>query len=100
MKQKMVNNPAGAVKSDSRTALEKANLMGLMENFTLKAIGEMYNTSATTVHDVLTRQLLERSIGQVEERDEYTPDIYVKSLGAWKNSKERQSLINYKQLNK
>lgn len=94
----MKQETRGVVKSSGRTSLEKANLIGLMENFTINAIAEMYNTSATTVHGVLTNQLLERSIGSDPIYNEFSENIYYKSQGAWMNSSERQSLINYKQL--
>jgi len=97
---KQVKPTLGNVKSNQRTSLEKANLVGLMENFTLSAIADMYNTSTTTVHSVLTNQLIERSIGTEPIDNEFSENIYYKSQGAWMQSNERQSLINYKQLNR
>ena len=96
---KQVNNPLGAVKSPQRTALEKANLIGLMENFNMQAIATMYNTSVTTVHGVLTNQLTNRTIGRVNYVDEFTKEVYSQSSGAWMNSKERQSLKNHNKYN-
>ena len=97
MKLKQVNNPLGAVKSPQRTSLEKANLIGLMENFTLDAIATMYKTSVQTVHTVLTNQLIERSIGCEPIDNEFSENIYYKSIGAWTNSKERISFNNDKE---
>ncbi len=96
---KQVNNPRGAVKSLERTALEKANLTGLMENFSIKAIAVMYNTSATTVHQVLTNQLTKRTIGKVHYVDEFSREVYSTSSGAWMNSKEREALVNHHRYN-
>jgi hypothetical protein len=96
---KQVNNPLGAVKSPQRSALEKANLIGLMENFNMQAIATMYNTSVTTVHSVLTNQLTKRSIGQVHYVDEFTKEVYSQSSGAWMNSKERKAILNHNKYN-
>lgn len=96
----MVNNPKGSVKSDERSALEKANLIGLMENFSMSAIASMYNTSATTVHNVLTHQLTKRTIGKVNYVDEFTREVYSTSSGAWMNSKEREALVNHNHYSK
>ena len=95
---KKVSNSKGAIKSPQRTSLEKANLVSLMKNFTLEGIAEMYNTSITTAHSVLTNQLIERSIGCDPVDNEFSQNMYYESQGAWMNSKERQSLINYKSL--
>jgi len=97
---KQINNPDGATKSKQRTSLEKANLVSLMQNFTLQGIASMYKTSVQTVHVVLTNQLLERSIGTEPIDNEFSENIYYKSQGAWMNSNERKALDNYKQLNK
>lgn len=96
---KVTEEIRGAEKSHQRTSLEKANLVGLMQNFTLGGVAKMYKTSVTTVHQVLTNQLLERSIGTEPIDNEFKENTYYKSKGAWMNSKERQSLLNYKQLN-
>jgi len=97
---KQVNNPLGAVKSPQRTALEKANLIGLMENFNMNAIASMYNTSVTTVNTVLTNQLTKRSIGRLDYVDEFTKEVYSTSSGAWMKSKERQALKKCNQYHK
>ena len=96
---KQVNNPLGAVKSPQRSALEKANLIGLMENFNMQAIATMYNTSVTTVRSVLTNQLTNRTIGRVNYIDEFTKEVYSQSSGSWMNSKERQALKNHNKYN-
>lgn len=96
---RQVNNPKGAVKQPQTSALEKANLIGLMENFTIKAIAEMYNSSCTTVHKVLTDQLTKRKIGRVNYVDEFSREVYSSSSGAWTNSKEREALVNHHRYN-
>ena len=95
---KKANNHNGSVKKGETIALEKANLIGLMQKCTLKEIADMYRVSAQTVHVVLTRQLTTRNIGSDDRYADYSQDLVTKSMGAWKNSKERESLINYKSI--
>jgi len=86
----------GAIKKPETIALEKANLIGLMQNCTLKEISDMYRVSVQTVHGVLTNQLTKRNIGKYEGGVEYSQSLITKSLGAWKNSKERLAFNNDK----
>ena len=96
----MVNNPKGAIKRKETTALERSNLIGLMENFTTKEIADMYNVSATVVNRTLTHHLTKRTIGRVNYVDEFTREVYSTSSGAWMNSKEREALVNHNHYSK
>jgi len=71
--------------------MEKADLLAIAQNNTLKQVAEMFNTTATLVNTVLTEQLKNRSIGFNEPE---LPDVD-KSIGAWMDSPERAA---YKQL--
>lgn len=102
MNEKTNTNPKGSgiKKSEGRLKLEKSDLIQLMTKHEMKDIAVMFGISPTIVHIVLTNQLVERSIGFEDIIDEFEAITYYKSKGAWMDSKEKQSLINYKTLEK
>jgi hypothetical protein len=93
----------GTFRTETRLALDKADLINLMTFNTLSDVADMYNCSIYMVQVALTNQLSKREIGF--KADE--PSKVDLSEGAWMGSDERkvyQRLMNnnydFKEINK
>ena len=74
-------------------------IFGLVKRYSYAKIGEFYGISETNVWYILRRALLDKYLDdkdKIEVQDEFSKQDYMKSEGAWMNSAERKSLINYK----
>lgn len=83
----------GLHKSEQRKALEKANVIELLRNYTLLEISKMFNTSVMTVNTVATEQFTKREINNFENSREKVEFLGTK--GAWAELKSTQL---YKQI--
>ena len=86
----------GNEKKQGTIALEKLNVMGMLENKYLHQIAKEFGVSKTTVHNIATAQLKERSIGSSICENEFSREDYHNSQGAWMNSSERVAYTYFK----
>ena len=84
---------SGRKKSEKRLVLEKANLIMLLNDKSIKDIAEMFDTSTSIVSKCLQNQLNEKKIGFTVLEPKEEIDI---SIGAWLNSPERKALRKFK----
>ena len=83
-------------KKTGTQALEKLNVMGMLENKYLHQIAKEFGVSKTTVHNIATAQLKARSIGNSIDENEFAKEDYHNSQGAWMNSSERVAYTHFK----
>ena len=95
MKYKETN---GNEKKAGTIALEKLNVMQLLESKYLYEIAKDFGVSKTTVHNIATAQLKSRSIGSSIDENEFAKEDYHNSQGAWMNSSERVAYTHFKNI--
>ena len=95
-------------KHPKRIELESMDLIKLLETENMYQIAKRIGCSYTLVNDLCNEQFSKLKINNniqsplplsLEDLNEFSNDDFKNSLGAWSNSKERESLQNYKQLN-
>ena len=79
-------------------ALEKLNVMGMLENKYLHQIAKEFGVSKTTVHNIATAQLKARNVGNSIDENEFAKEDYHNSQGAWMNSSERLAYTHFKNI--
>ena len=85
-------------KKTGTQALEKLNVMGMLEHKYLHQIAEEFGVSRTTVHNIATRQLKARNVGSSIDENEFAKEDYHNSQGAWMNSSERVAYTHFKNI--
>jgi hypothetical protein len=94
MEEKRNSKGSGRKKSAQRLKLQRANLITLLYDYSIPTIAHFFNCSPSMVHVELTRQLQKKTAGfKVHEPEQVDIDS---SKGAWMDSPERVSLIEWK----
>jgi len=95
-------------KNPHRIALEKEDLIKLLSTENMYEIAKRIGCSYSLVCKISNEQFDKLKIKNIiqsplplslEDLTEFSNDDFKNSLGAWSNSKERESIQNYKQLN-
>ena len=84
---------SGRKKTSLRLSLDRANLIMLLENNSIKDIANMFDSSLSMVYTTLTEQFKKREIGN----DKIPPYKIDKSIGVWdelKNTGMYKMLMN------
>ena len=86
----------GTHRSSLRIKIDKADLVSLLENNSLKDIAKMYDCSIALIHTALTEQIKKNKIGLKKEKEEID-EMKIPCHNAWKELKSTelyQELIN------
>ena len=89
----------GLPKTEKRKFLESINLIEHLGDYSLKELGEKFNTSKAMIQSVLTEQLRANKIGFLIDKDSDGYEegmLAVRGLVEWKHSVERKAIKEYK----
>lgn len=93
IEEKVISKGSGRPISKRRADLESSKLMELMEKYTQVEIGKMFNVSHRIVHEILTREFKNKSIGFeviIPICSHPISEDKLDSIGAWKELKESE----------
>tara|TARA_R110001606_G_scaffold390026_1_gene556686 strand:+ start:1036 stop:1323 length:288 start_codon:yes stop_codon:yes gene_type:complete len=79
-------------------ALEKLDVMKMLQTMRYRDISEKFNISIGTVQGVATRQISKRNVGNSIDENEFAKEDYHNSQGAWMNSSERVAYTHFKNI--